>query len=209
MVPYRSFLRLLPLALVAALALPGGAAHCAGTPTVTAAAVVTPPQPNWAELSPEQQRILAPLGKDWDQMEYFRRKKWLGIAARYTRLSPDEQKRVQERMEEWVRMSPEQRRTVREKYQTLNQLPPEKKEAVKLKWQEYSQMPDEEKHRLREAGKARSGGAKSALPTTGATGTTASPGSNVPAGSAGGAATPPAGTSGVESTPAPAGTGSK
>ena len=37
-------------------------------------------QPSWSELSPAQKRILAPLSGDWDKMEGFRRKKWLGIA---------------------------------------------------------------------------------------------------------------------------------
>jgi hypothetical protein len=40
-------------------------------------------QPSWSELNPDQKRILAPLSGDWDKMEGFRRKKWLGIAQRY------------------------------------------------------------------------------------------------------------------------------
>ena len=33
--------------------------------------------PSYAEI------VLAPLSDDWDSIEFFRRKKWLGIAARF------------------------------------------------------------------------------------------------------------------------------
>ena len=114
-------------------------------------AVVTPPlpQPSWAELSSEQKRVLAPLAGEWDKMDGFRRKKWLGIAQRYPSLSPDEQARMQRRMTDWAKLTPEERRRAREKYQSLQKAPPEKKEAVKLKWEQYNELPESEKNRLK------------------------------------------------------------
>ena len=113
-------------------------------------AVITPPlpQPSWAELNTEQKRVLAPLAGDWDKMDGFRRKKWLGIAQRYPSLSPDEQARMQRRMTEWAKLTPDERKRAREKYQSLQKASPEKKEAVKLKWEEYKELPESEKNRL-------------------------------------------------------------
>lgn len=114
-------------------------------------AAITPPlpQPSWKELSGEQQRILAPLSGEWDQMEGFRRKKWLGIAQRYQSLSPDEQARMQRRMTSWAKLTPEERKRARDRYLSLQKASPEMKEAVKMKWQEYKELPEADKARLK------------------------------------------------------------
>lgn len=114
-------------------------------------AVIAPPlsQPSWVDLSAEQRRILAPLSGEWDSMEGFRRKKWLGIAQRYQSLSPEEQARMQRRMTDWAKLTPDERKRARDKYKSLQKSPPEKKEAVKLKWQEYKELPESEKARLK------------------------------------------------------------
>jgi hypothetical protein len=114
-------------------------------------AVIVPPlaQPSWVELSAEQKRILAPLAGDWDKMEGFRRKKWLGIAQRYPSLTPDEQARMQRRMTDWAKLTPEERKRARENYKSMQKAAPEKKEAVKLKWKEYKELPESEKARLK------------------------------------------------------------
>lgn len=114
-------------------------------------AVIVPPlsQPSWSELNAEQKRTLAPLAGEWDKMEGFRRKKWLGIAQRYQALSPDEQTRMQRRMTTWAKLTPDERKRARDQYKSLQKAPPEKKEAVKLKWQEYKELPEGEKTRLK------------------------------------------------------------
>lgn len=114
-------------------------------------AAITPPlpQPSWKQLSTEQQRILAPLSGEWDQLEGFRRKKWLGIAQRYQSLSPDEQARMQRRMTSWAKLTPEERKRARDRYLSLQKASPEKKEAVKMKWQEYKELPEADKARLK------------------------------------------------------------
>jgi hypothetical protein len=114
-------------------------------------AVIVPPlsQPSWSELNAEQKRVLAPLSNEWDKMDGFRRKKWVGIVHRYQSMSPDEQARVQRRMTEWAKLTPDERKRARDKYKSLQKAPPEKKEAVKLKWQEYKDLPESEKNRLK------------------------------------------------------------
>jgi hypothetical protein len=107
------------------------------------------PQPSWKQLNAEQRRILAPLAGEWDKMEGFRRKKWLGIAQRYQTLSPEEQARMQKRMTAWAKLTPEERKQARDKYLQLQKAPPEKKETVKQKWEAYKELPDAEKERLK------------------------------------------------------------
>lgn len=105
-------------------------------PAIVAA---TPPQPKWAMLTQQQQTILAPLAADWDAMENYRRRKWLGIAARYPQMSPDAQQRTQEKMREWASLPPEIRRDAREKFKEYNKLSPEAKAALRQRWQEHKQ----------------------------------------------------------------------
>lgn len=122
-----------------------------GMLTGMAQATVLPPldQPNWAALVPEQKAILAPLSGEWNAMETFQRKKWLGIAQRYPAMSPAEQTSVQRNMHDWARLAPEERKAAREKYKTLKKLPPEQKQTVKQQWEEYRALPQEERDRLR------------------------------------------------------------
>lgn len=107
-------------------------------------------QPAWAELSQEQQQILAPLSRDWDKLEAYRKKKWLGIAKRYPGMKPEEQARVQSQMRDWANLTPDQRKQAREKYKSLQKVAPEKKETLKQKWEEYQSLSDEDKKRLAE-----------------------------------------------------------
>ena len=114
-------------------------------------AVIVPPlsQPSWSELNAEQKRVLAPLSGEWDKMDGFRRKKWLGIVKRYPSLSVEEQTRLQRRMTDWTKLTPDERKRARDKYKALQKASPEKKEAVKLKWAEYKELPESEKNRLK------------------------------------------------------------
>ena len=105
-------------------------------------------QPTWVQLTQEQQQILAPLAQDWDQMEGYRRKKWLGIAKHYPAMKPDEQARVQQNIKTWASLTPEQRRKARDRYKNLQKAPPEQRAVIKQKWEEYKDLPQEEKKRL-------------------------------------------------------------
>lgn len=93
-------------------------------------------QPDWSQLTPEQQQILAPLASDWNNFDDRRRKKWLLTAKRYPKMKPEQQQRMQTQMQDWAKLSPEQRRIARENYKKLEKQPPEKREVIKKKWQE-------------------------------------------------------------------------
>jgi len=143
------------------------AIHTATAAPATAV-LATPPQPAWKALTVNQRTILAPLAGDWDQMENFRKKKWLGIADRYPRMSAEEQQRMQQRMREWAALTPEQRAKIRSSYKDYQKLTPEQKAAVEKKWQRYSNLPDEEKARLKEGKKPAPSAPPPAAPATAA-----------------------------------------
>ena len=111
-------------------------------------------QPSWAELAPTQQQVLAPLASDWDNFDAQRKRKWIGIAKRYPTMTPDEQARVQRRMQDWAKLTPEQRRAASERYKKIEKLPPEKRQALKSEWEQY--------RKTRPAGAAKSPPAASA-----------------------------------------------
>jgi Protein of unknown function (DUF3106) len=105
-------------------------------------------RPAWAELTAEQQQILAPLKNDWDALEVERRQKWIQIAKRYPKMKQLEQERVQRRMQLWANLSPEQRRQARENYKRLaKSLRPEKK-SLREQWAEYQALPPQERESL-------------------------------------------------------------
>lgn len=100
------------------------------------AAAADKKQPDWSQLTPDQQQVLAPLASDWNNFDDRMRKKWLLTAKRYPKMKPEEQQRLQTKMKDWAKLTPEQRTIARENYKKLAKQPPEKREAVKQKWQE-------------------------------------------------------------------------
>ncbi|MEM5429098.1 DUF3106 domain-containing protein [Cupriavidus oxalaticus] len=140
------------------------AAHAQAASAAAPAHAAASARPAWSELSPVNQRILAPLQPLWDTLPELNRRKWLRIAERYPKFSPEEQARLQARMAEWVGMTPHQRRLARENYQITRALPAEKKAEA---WDKYQQLPEEQKKKLAAAERVPSRpGAVSALPST-------------------------------------------
>ncbi len=99
-----------------------------------------PARPAWAELTAEQQKTLAPLKTDWDALDRVRKLKWIGIAKRYPAMKPQEQARVQRRMQAWAQLTPAQRRQARETYKQLAKQPPETREKLRERWAEYQRQ---------------------------------------------------------------------
>ena len=99
------------------------------SPVITHPTSQNAAKPLWATLTPQQKLALAPLAPEWDKMDEIRKKKWLEIANKYTSMKPDEQARVQERMQTWMKLTPEQRMQARENYARSKQIKPEQKSA--------------------------------------------------------------------------------
>lgn len=99
----------------------------------------------WSRLSSADHIALAPFEPLWDSFSDERKRKWIKIASRYPKMSPEAQKRLHDRMTEWVRMTPDQRRVARENYQVSKELPRETRQNA---WKTYQQLPEEQKERL-------------------------------------------------------------
>ena len=139
----------LGLGIIADASFAGISTGAPAAPIGTPALVPALSQPNWEQLTPEQRSVLKPLANDWPAMESYRRKKWLGIAQRYSTMSAEEKLRVGQRMKDWASLTPEQRSQARANYKSLKQVPPDHKEDIKRKWEEYSQLPIEQRDQLK------------------------------------------------------------
>jgi hypothetical protein len=100
---------------------------------------------SWSHLTDAEHIALAPYASVWDSFSDERKRKWIKIASRYPKLTPEQQKGLHDRMTEWVRLTPDQRRVARENYQVSKELP---REARQKAWKAYQQLPEEQKERL-------------------------------------------------------------
>jgi hypothetical protein len=122
--------------LIAALAL----AAAAGL--ARAEADRSAPQIPWSTLSPQEQRVLGPVGPEWERMPGYQQQRLLSSARRYPSLQPIQKERFDSRIRDWASMTPEQRRAARETYQGLRRLPPEKQHELRQRWlQQHGDAP--------------------------------------------------------------------
>ncbi|MBV9361299.1 MAG: DUF3106 domain-containing protein [Betaproteobacteria bacterium] len=127
-----------------------GKKPAAAKPAAKAKATKPGVRPAWAELTTEQQQVLAPLKADWDSLVPDRRLKWVAIAKRYPRMKQVEQERVQRRMQMWAALSPDQRRQARENYKHLAkaQRPAPNNKDLRQAWAEYQALSPYERQSL-------------------------------------------------------------
>lgn len=99
----------------------------------------------WAQLNPNEQRLLAPLKDQWGDMDRIRRQKWHEIAQRYPKLPADQQERLRSRMAEWAALSPSERNRARLQFEESKLVPAEERRA---RWDAYRVLSDEERRDL-------------------------------------------------------------
>ncbi len=107
------------------------------------------PAQTWSQLSDDQRKVLAPLGKEWDTLRPWQREKMLDIAQDYPKMDVQKQQRVQKRLNSWSRMTPYERENARQRYQHFHSLSAEKKDEVRKKWAEHQKLPEVEREKLR------------------------------------------------------------
>ena len=90
----------------------------------------------WSELSAAQRQVLSPLESDWANFGLDQRRRWIGLADRYPKMSPAEQKRVQDRMQDWAKLTPQQREAARARYRALSKLSPDQRREIVRQWTE-------------------------------------------------------------------------
>ena len=93
-------------------------------------------QPMWAQISSEQQKILAPLAGEWDRLPDYQRQRILVAAKRYPQMTPEQQRRFSSRLREWSHLTLEQRNLARSRFREFQSLPPKKQAEIKKRWQE-------------------------------------------------------------------------
>lgn len=123
------------------------ARQAAGTPEVAAK---KPPstRPLWTELTPAQQKSLAPLSAHWNTLHPAQKRKWIALSRNFNGMSPDDQQMLHSRMTEWAGLSAQERTKARLNFATVKRLAPE--EERKAKWEAYQALSDEEKRMLAE-----------------------------------------------------------
>ena len=116
--------------------------HNAASPSVQSSIQL---KSGWALLTPEQQKILAPLKGEWDKLSQDQRKRWIEISKNFSKLTLIKQQRLQKRMTEWANMTPKQRLLVRESFEKAKGLSAQAKQKA---WQKYQQLTQEQKNQL-------------------------------------------------------------
>jgi hypothetical protein len=144
----RPALLILALALLAGPGFAQPPAEVAAKKTKPAAKAKSQVRPAWAELTADQQMILAPLKAEWETLEPERRRKWIGVAKRYPNMTPKGQERVQRRMQAWAKLTPEQRQQARENYKRLAKARAEKRQQLAQRWAEYQALSPHERERF-------------------------------------------------------------
>lgn len=89
------------------------------------------PYKSWTQLTPMQQEALRPLAAQWDFLPTKLQKNLLNTTRHYPKLTLDQKRRFQSRLEKWSKLTPEQREHARNKYKVISKAPPEKREQLK------------------------------------------------------------------------------
>lgn len=153
-----------PLAASAQQAPAGKPLAAASTAKAPAVAVKTESSPKWADITPSQQKALAPLADSWSGISEPQKRKWLEISTNYPALSASDQATMHSRMVEWVALSPQQRAQARLNFAKTRELSKELSPAEKkAKWETYQALSPEEKKELADKGPAKSAGAATAV----------------------------------------------
>lgn len=139
----RIFLAALGLSLGTWLLLPShGLAQDAGSTALTPSPTTSV---DWRSLDAEQRTALRPLAALWSSLGSDQQRKWIALTHNYGRMTPDERNILQGRMTEWAKLTPAQRTQARLNFGEVRKVPADERRA---KWEEYQALPAEERERL-------------------------------------------------------------
>jgi hypothetical protein len=124
---------------------PAPAPAAAASPAASALLPFKEVKPVWAELTPVQREVLAPLAAQWPQFDSNHKVKWLAISNKYPTMTPEQQGRLKQNIADWAKLTPEQHRLARESYAKAKKLDADQKNE---QWQQYQQLPEDQKQKL-------------------------------------------------------------
>jgi len=101
----------------------------------------------WRDLKPAQQAVLKPLEREWPGIGATHKQKWITLSGDFSKRSPAEQARIQERMTEWARLTTQERSQARLNFQEAKQLDPTQRKA---RWDAYQALSPEQRQQLAE-----------------------------------------------------------
>jgi hypothetical protein len=104
----------------------------------TAARDLTPPAPDWTQLSDQQRTILDPLKAEWNQLPDYQRQRLLSAARAYPLLGSSQQQRFSGRLQQWSHLSLEERNLARKRYQEWSALTPSERSEIEHRWFQWA-----------------------------------------------------------------------
>lgn len=122
-----------------------GISSVAAPATVRKAPTPVDARPHWNELSRAQQHALQPLAAIWPALSGLHKRKWLVLSQNFAELSPQEQRKLQDRMSEWANLTARERAQARLHFAEVRQLPDDERRA---KWEAYQALSDEQRRKL-------------------------------------------------------------
>jgi hypothetical protein len=112
-------------------------------PVIASAPIIERSDAAWAELTPAQQRALAPFKTSWATMNVDQRQRWLRTTNRFQAMPYQAQRRAHARMEQWARLTPQQRAQARLGFQQATSKLTEKQRHKR--WEAYQRLPPKQR----------------------------------------------------------------
>ena len=107
-------------------------------------------EPLWIDLTPAQQKALAPFAPEWNTWSAAEKKSWVSLADRLGKMTAERRKMAENRIVEWANLTPAQRQMARENYRLAKERSAQ--ERV-LEWRNYQSLTEEQQNILRRAGR--------------------------------------------------------
>lgn len=108
--------------------------------------------PHWRDLKPAQQELLEPLEDHWNKFTTKQKKKWLVIAKRMQKMTPEAREQFQNHIRDWLNLTSEERLLARQNFKKFRGLNPDQKAEH---WNSYQQLSPEKKRALAARAKAK------------------------------------------------------
>ncbi len=106
-------------------------------------------QPLWTELTPDQQRTLAPFAAEWNIWPVAEKRSWVALSNRMPSMDEAKRAKMSQRIAEWARLTPDERQTARDNYRLAKE---RSADTRATDWERYRSMTQEQRSVLREAG---------------------------------------------------------
>ncbi len=156
-----------PAAAGAPAAASAGPAQAKAAPAVKTGRKAVPAAtggPLWAALGEPAQSLLQPFEAQWNSWSPQEKRNWVSLAAKFPKLTPEQQVKVRSRIVDWAALTPAQRKLARANFRLARQLPSQERVS---QWQRYESMTPEQRKVLRIGGRTSNTAAKHAGARTG------------------------------------------